>query len=857
MTKLVIVESPTKAKTISKFLPGDYRVEACMGHVRDLPSSASEIPAKLKANAWAKDHGINIEDGFSPLYVIPATKKKVVSQLKDALKEADALVIATDEDREGEAIGWHLTQVLAPKVPVRRMVFHEITRQAIENALNQERDIDENLVRAQEVRRILDRLVGYTVSPILWKKIAPGLSAGRVQSVAVRLLVDREKKRRAFHTAHYWEVKAQLESDGIAFPASLTHINERRVATARDFNEATGELKNPKALELLREDDTKALIERLKSVPWSVLEVERKRKSLRPAPPFATSTLQQEANRKLNMSAADTMRTAQRLYERGLITYMRTDSVHLSNEAIQATRQCVTTRYGDEYLYKDVRQFTTKSKGAQEAHEAIRPAGTGMQTADELDLSGREKSLYELIWRRTVATQMAEADQELINARFSADDTVFRASGKRILFPGFMRAYVEGKDDPTAALDNREIPIPDLTKGQSVTMKELSPHAHETRPPSRYTEAALVQTLEKEGIGRPSTYANIIQTILNRDYARKNGNSLIPTLTAFGVTQLMVGYFSDFVNAEFTAGMEETLDGVAAGSIQWLPYLETFWTGEGGLQELITKGKEGIDPRQACTLEGFDDLACKVRIGRFGPYLEITAKETEEITRIAIPDHVPPGDLTATFVAKMIQEKSEGLTPIATDSASDTPVFLLNGRYGPFLQLGENTKDGPKPKRVSLPKKLKPEDVTPELALQLIQLPRTLGNHPESGKPIQAGIGRYGPYVAHGQDFRSLTKEDDVLTVVLDRAMELLSQEKPGRNSRRSEPLRILGPHPSDGEPINVMDGRYGAYVKHGRTNATLPKTTTVESVTLEEAVILINEKVAKGPQKRRTRRKS
>jgi len=482
-----------------------------------------------------------------------------------------------------------------------------------------------------------------------------------------------------------------------------------------------------------------------------------------------------------------------------------------------------------------------------------------MLTGEDLHLAGREKSLYDMIWKRTVATQMADSQQELINARILADDALFRANGKRILFLGFMRAYVEGKDDPSAALENREIPIPDLQENQSLSLVELTKSPHETRPPSRYTEAALVQTLEKEGIGRPSTYANIIQTILNRDYARKTGNTLIPTFTAFGVTQLMLGHFENLVNTKFTATMEEQLDGVANGSIQWLPYLKSFWTGEGGLLEMVTRGKDTIDPRAACTLNEFDDLACQVRIGRYGPYLEV--EKDGDITRIAIPDALPPGDLSSEQFQTMLREKSEGREPIAVDPNSSQPIFLLTGRYGPFLQLGEVTptkdKDAKKPKRVSLPKGLEPENVSAELAISLIQLPRALGTHPEQDKPILAGIGRYGPYVSMEKDFRSLTKTDDVLTVTLERALELLNQEKPGRTTRRSEPLRTLGNHPDDGDPVNVMDGRYGPYVKHGRTNATLPKQYTTESITLEEALILIQEKIDKGPTKKRSRNKS
>ena len=855
MSTLVIVESPTKARTISKFLPEGYRVEACMGHVRDLPGKASEIPPSYKGQKWAKEYGINVDANFEPLYVVPPSKRRVVSELKAALKGVDALVIATDEDREGESIGWHLTQVLKPKVPIRRMVFHEITRGAIEEALKNERAIDENLVRAQETRRILDRLVGYTVSPVLWKKIAPGLSAGRVQSVAVRLLVERERERRAFRTGSYWEIKAGLGQDEQRFNAMLSRIDGKRVASGRDFDESTGKLKKGAKAVLLDETSAKALTAEVSALPWLVSSVDRKPRSVRPYPPFTTSTLQQEANRKLSLSSKQTMSLAQRLYERGIITYMRTDSVNLSDEAIEAARRCVSGRYGEEYLSPKPRRHATTSKGAQEAHEAIRPAGDVMPTAAELGLIGREKSLYDLIWKRTVATQMADARQELMSVQVAAGRAEFRASGKRILFPGFLRAYVEGSDDPNAALEDREVPLPDLQVGGAVDLHTVEPLRRETRPPGRYTEASLVEKLEKEGIGRPSTYATIIEVILNRDYARKSGNALLPTFTAFGVTQLMEGNFERLVDVGFTASMEQTLDGVAKGDVAWLPYLESFWQGEKGLFTLAALGRENIDPRQACTLDGFGDLAARVRIGRYGPYLEVDTDD--EPLRVSLPEEMAPGDLSCEVAAKLIKQKEDGPQPITEEPETGEKVYLIVGRYGPYLQLGEGSEDR-KPKRVSLPKTIKPEEVTPDTALGLLSLPRTLGVHPEREKPVIASIGPYGPYVACEKDFRSLVKTDDVLTVALPRALELLAQEKPGGRRRGAQELRTVGDHPTDGAPIKLMKGRYGPYVTHDGINATVPKDVEPAELTLEDAVILLARKAEQGPapKKRRNRRR-
>ncbi len=852
MSTLVIVESPTKAKTIGRFLPEGYRVEACMGHVRDLPGSAAEIPEKYKGIGWARDYGINVDNDFEPLYIVPAEKKKRVAELKKALEDATALVIATDEDREGESIGWHLTQVLKPKVPVRRMVFHEITKTAILDALKNERDIDENLVRAQETRRILDRLVGYAVSPILWVKIAPKLSAGRVQSVAVRLLVERERERRAFKTGSYWELEAKLEKGKSPFVATLWKIDQKRVATSRDFDETTGQLKAGADLVLLNEQAAKAAVARLKGEKWLVGEVERKPRALRPYPPFTTSTLQQEANRKLGLSSGDTMRTAQRLYEQGFITYMRTDSVHLSGEAIGAARKKVTALYGADFLFKTPRQFTTASKGAQEAHEAIRPAGDTMQTPEQTGLSGRERSLYDLIWKRTMATQMADAQQELMTVNVNCDGTIFRASGKRILFPGFLRAYVEGSDDPQAALDDREDPLPDLQTGDVLALKDLLARGKETRPPGRYTEASLVEKLEKEGVGRPSTYATIIDTILARDYARKVSNALVPTFTAHGVTQLMERAFDQFVDVGFTSSMEQQLDEVAQGKVTWLPYLREFWDGKRGLLKQLAAGREGIDPRDACTLRGFEDLPCKVRIGRYGPYLEHAESGNGDApVRATIPDDLPPADLTVEKAKELLQRKVEGPTALTVDPVTKLPVYVKDGRFGAYVQLGEDPADktAEKPKRSSLPRGMKPEQVTAEIALGLLALPKLLGKHPDSGEPVKAGIGRFGPYVQHGSEFRSLTKDDDVLSVSFARAMELLSADK--RTARRASgpaPIKELGAHPTREKPLVVMAGRFGAYVTCDGINATLPKGTTPETLTLEDAVALIEKKAEAGP---------
>jgi DNA topoisomerase-1 len=850
-TRLVVVESPTKAKTIRGFLPAGYRVAASMGHVRDLPESATDIPADLKGKEWAR-LGVNVDADFEPLYVVPAGKRKIVAELRALLKDAGELVVATDEDREGESIGWHLVQVLNPKVPVSRIVFHEITPEAIQEALRSPRQIDEDLVRAQETRRILDRLVGYTVSPLLWKKIASGLSAGRVQSVAVRLLVQRERERRAFRSATYWDLKATLLRGISPFTAVLTAVNGKRVAAGRDFDENTGRLKSDDVV-LLDGEQARALQERLRASAWTVAETDEKPTVRRPYPPFTTSTLQQEANRKLRLSARDTMRIAQRLYEEGLITYMRTDSVHLSDQAIKASRSRIRSLYGDNYLSPQPRQFTTKSKGAQEAHEAIRPAGTEMRTVEELRLTGVEGALYDLIWKRTVASQMAEARLTYLTATIRAGDATFRASGKRIDFPGFFRAYVEGQDDPDAALEDREEPLPPLAKGDELALRELEALSHATQPPARYTEATLVKTLEQEGIGRPSTYASIIGTVIDRGYVERVSNQLVPTFTAFAVTGLLEKSFPHLVDTQFTAKMEEELDEIAEGQAQWLPYLRDFFSGPDGLDETVRKGQDSIDPREASTVI-LEDLGARVRIGRFGPFAEMEADG--ETYTASLPEGIAPADLTPEQVRQLVRAKAEGPDVLGDDPATGKPILMLQGRFGPYVQLGEAEEGSKaKPKRASLPKGMDPASVKLDFALQLLSLPRTLGTHPETKKEIQANVGRFGPYVVHDGDFRSLAKTDDVYTVDLDRALELISQPKGGRGQRAAiEPLRIVGAHPKDGEPVNLFEGRYGPYVKHGGVNASLPKGMGPDEITLEQAVTLLAEREAAAPVKKGAR---
>ncbi|MCP9848267.1 type I DNA topoisomerase [Cyanobium sp. Morenito 9A2] len=857
---LVIVESPTKARTIRGFLPKDFKVEASMGHVRDLPNNASEIPAAYKGEKWS-NLGVNTSNDFEPLYVVPKDKKKIVKELKDALKGADQLLLATDEDREGESISWHLLQLLNPKVPVKRMVFHEITKEAIAKALDQTRDLDMELVHAQETRRILDRLVGYTLSPLLWKKVAWGLSAGRVQSVAVRLLVQRERARRAFRSGSYWDLKAQLEQGGGRFEAKLTHLNGERIAGGADFDETTGALKAGSKVRLLIEAEATALRAAVETAPWRVAEVEEKPTVRKPVPPFTTSTLQQEANRKLRLSARDTMRTAQGLYERGFITYMRTDSVHLSEQAISAARSCVAEKYGKDYLSPAPRQFSTKSRNAQEAHEAIRPSGDRFRTPKDTGLDGKDLSLYELIWKRTVASQMADARLTMLSVGLEVAGASFRASGKRIDFPGFFRAYVEGSDDPDAALEGQEVLLPALAVGDSPGCQGVEALGHQTQPPARYSEAALVKMLEKEGIGRPSTYASIIGTIVDRGYATLANNSLTPSFTAFAVTALLEEHFPDLVDTSFTARMENTLDDISTGKERWLPYLTKFFKGETGLETQVAQREGDIDPAASRTIQ-LEGLPCVVRIGRFGAYLEakrVADDGSEELIKATLPQEITPADLDADHAEQILRQKTEGPESLGEDPETGELVYLLFGQYGPYVQKGQVSDENPKPKRASLPKGVKPEDFSLEDALGLLRLPRLLGEHPEGGK-VQAGLGRFGPYVVHDKgkgekEFRSLKAEDDVLSVALERAIELLAQPKRGRGGRTA--LKDLGSPEGASESIQVFDGPYGLYVKQGKVNASLPEGKGAEDITLAEAIELLAAKAATGKASKAASRKA
>ncbi len=869
---LVIVESPTKARTIGRFLPRGFRVMASVGHVRDLPQNASEIPEKFRGEKWART-GVDVHDNFRPLYVVPATSRKVIKELKEALKDVDQLILATDEDREGESISWHLLQELKPKVPVRRMVFHEITEPAIRRALSEFRDVDENLVRAQEARRIVDRLTGYTVSPLLWTTVAPRLSAGRVQSAAVRLVVQRERERRAFRSATWWDVIADLEHARQQFDARLVAVGGKRLATGKDFDKTTGKLAAAAARDalLLDEPAARALVERLTGRPFVVADREEEPFTTKPAAPFTTSTLQQEASRKLGLGARDTMRTAQALYERGFITYMRTDSVNLSDEAISAARTAAA-EFGREYVPLHPRRYTTKSANAQEAHEAIRPSGTTFRKPDETGLDGRELRLYDLIWKRTVASQMPDARQVRVTVTLDCEDARFRASGKRIEFPGFIRAYVEGSDDPEAALEDREVILPAMDKDDRPVARALRPDGHETQPPARYTEASLVKALEDFGIGRPSTYASIMDTIQARGYVRKDGKALVPTFTAFAVTALLEEHLAPLVDTEFTARMETELDEIARGEQDQLSYLKEFYFGDAqhpGLEPMVQHGaavvKSETGGARRVELEG---LGASVRIGRYGPYLEF--EEDGQKVRANLPDTVAPADLTDSMARDLLRQRADGPPSLGTDPATGQPVYLMNGQYGPYVQLGGvgEGADDEKPKRASLAKGMTPETITLDQALGLLALPRTLGAHPETGNAVKASVGRFGPFVVHVKggaegkdDFRSVPAGEDVLTISLGRAVDLLAQPKRGRGAAAGgtvQPLRELGVHEPSGLTVLVFDGRYGPYVQLGPTpadrkgakpiRATLPKGVTPESVTLPQAVAMLEERAGSLP---------
>lgn len=844
---LVIVESPTKARTIKRFLPSNYTVEASVGHVRDLPQTASDIPKNLKQEEWAR-LGINVDNGFAPLYVTPKGKSKVINELKRKVKQADTVLLATDEDREGESISWHLVEVLKPKAPVRRLVFHEITRSAIEHAIDNSRDIDMRLVKAQETRRILDRLYGYTLSPLIWKKIAYGLSAGRVQSPGLRLIVERERERIRFHRSVYWDLKAVLfsphDKSHLTFEAKLQSVGGKRVAGSKDFDSTTGKLSARADVLLLDEASARELTRRLEQEPWRVVEVTEKEVTTRPAAPFITSTLQQEGNRKLGLSARETMRTAQRLYEEGLITYMRTDSPQLSSEAIGGARKSVRDLYGEQYLSEQPRQYSARSKEAQEAHEAIRPAGADFVHPNNTRLTGKDKALYEMIWKRTLATQMSDARKLQISVRIAVGDCIFTASGSRILVPGFLRVYVEGKDDPELALDDKEVLLPALKADDEVAAESLEALYHETKPPARYTEASLVQRLEREGIGRPSTYATIISTLYERGYVRRQGTALVPTFTGFAVIQLMENHFHDLIDYRFTSDMEDALDEIAVGDRDHLQYLAQFYLGESGLKRQVEAHEGEIKPEASRTIVLPQlDKGTEVKIGRYGPYIVHQANGDEPV-HASIPEEVAPADLTEDDIEELIELQKNGPQPIGVDPESGKNIYCLVGRYGPYVQLGEKTEEEPKPKRAAVPRDRNAREIDLETALRLLSLPRNLGNHPETGKEVVANTGRFGPFVVHDGDYRSLKKDDDVYGITLERALELLAEEKKGRGGR-SRVLKDLGSDPKTNKKVAVYDGKYGPYIKYGTKNVGLPdekkSAEDIEALTLEDALAMIN----------------
>jgi DNA topoisomerase-1 len=848
MPKLVIVESPTKSKKIQGYLPKGYTVDSCVGHIRDLPTSKALIPAEIKGQPWA-DYGVDVDHDFKPYYVTIPGKEKVLRDLRAELKQADELFLATDEDREGESISWHLVEALKPKVPVRRMVFNEITKDAVLKALANPRELDLNLVQAQETRRILDRLYGYALSPLLWKKVGGGLSAGRVQSVAVRLVVMRERERRAFRAASYWGLTADLEK-GSPFQARLVTVAGKRIATGKDFDKETGKLLAGKDLLLLEETQARKLERDLAKAAWTVTDVTEQQRQSSPEAPFVTSTLQQEGNNRLNLSAKQTMQAAQRLFENGFITYMRTDSTALSDEAVKGAQSAVAEEFGPEYLHGPPRSYTGKQqKGAQEAHEAIRPAGADFKHPDQTGLAGTDLNLYRLIWQRTLASQMANERYTSTTVTLAALDTTFTATGKRVDFAGYRAAYGTTEDE--------EGSLPKLAKGDKPACKSVTAEGHETKPPARYTEASLVKALVEERIGRPSTYAAILETIQNRGYVAAKGKALVPTFTAFAVVGLLEKHFPHLVDLAFTAEMEETLDLIAAGQAEWVPFLRGFFLGPDGLQAQIKERLDSIPPGEGREVD-LPGLPVKVRIGRFGPYIEVE-RDGERLSA-SLPESITPDELDEATVERLLKQKAEGPQAIGEDPATGLRVFVLDGRFGPYYQLGtiEEAPDG-KPKRASLPKGKTPDNADLDEALFLLSLPKELGEHPDGGRVI-VGLGRFGPYVAHDVtgklEYRSIPPSQ-LATITLDDALALLAAPKRGRGQSAPTALRDLGPHPADGKPIRVLDGRFGPYLKHGDTNATLPKGIAPDAVTAEQAVELLAERAARGPAKKRPTRRA
>ncbi|MDR1710896.1 MAG: type I DNA topoisomerase [Propionibacteriaceae bacterium] len=868
--KLVIVESPTKAVSLQKFLGSGYDVESSRGHIRDLPTSAAEVPAKYKGEKWART-GVNVEGGFEPIYVVAAAKKSMLTQLRAKLKQADELYLATDEDREGEAIAWHLLDELKPKIPVKRMVFHEITEEAIKEAVKKTRELDTDLVDAQETRRILDRLYGYEVSPVLWKKVTQGLSAGRVQSVATRLLVDRERERIAFQSADFADVEAVLGAAGgepPTFPARVTAVSTRKLATSRDFD-AQGKL----VKDLLHLDLAAAqtLADALAGASFAVSDVEAKPYVRRPYAPFRTTTLQQEAGRKLGFTAQRTMSVAQELYERGFITYMRTDSVTLSGTAIAAARAQVKQLFGGKYLPERPRHYSSKVKNAQEAHEAIRPAGETFRTPEQTGLSGDQRKLYELIWKRTIASQMKDAEGQTISVKIGAtfpqrititgvgEDRVdtgratLAASGRTITFPGFLAAYVESVDDDQSS-DDAQTRLPALTQGQTLDPVSFTAAAHQTRPPARYTEPSLVAKLEELEIGRPSTYATIIRTITDRDYVFKKGQALVPTWLAFAVTRLLEQHFPKLVDYKFTARMEETLDEIANGDAARLGVLQEFYFGADGLNDLVNNLGE-IDARKIATFPITDGI--DLRVGRYGAYVEDAAGN-----RANVDTDLAPDELTPEKARELLQNPSDAERELGTVPETGLPVVAKNGRFGPYVTevLPADAPKSAKPRTSSLLASMSLDTITLEDALRLLSLPRVLGKDAD-GQEITAQNGRYGPYLKKGADSRSLESEEQLFTVTLDEAIAIFAQPKVRAGARRAAagPLRELGADPATGKPVVVKDGRFGPYVTDGETNATLRKADSVETVTLERAAELLAEKrarPAKTVKRRSTRAK-
>ena len=883
---LVIVESPAKAKTLGRFLGNKYRVEASYGHIRDLPESAAEVPKEIKEKEWGR-LGVDIESDFTPYYVVPSDKRKQVAHLKTAVKDASELLLATDPDREGESISWHLAQVLKPKVPVRRIVFHEITEDAVREALRNPAGVNENLVRAQESRRILDRLYGYTLSPLLWKKVQTGLSAGRVQSVAVRLIVEREEERRAFRTGVYWDIEAKLTGEGREFTATLVRIDDQRVATGKDFDAQTGTLKNQN-VRLLDEATTGALLDAMRGhLPWTVTSVEQKPGVERPAPPFTTSTLTQEASRKLGFSTERTMQIAQRLFQgvdvgngqmEGLITYHRTDSTTLSDKALGESARVIREMFGAEY-YDGPRRYQTRVKNAQEAHEAIRPTDFRLAPSQlEGVLDSDELRIYELVWKRTMASQMVDArvlrtTMEISTQGANGETAVLTASGKAIEFAGFRRAYVEGSDDPAAELEEQEAILPQAKVGDRIhdngstpiSLLGVEPKRHETTPPARFTEASLIKELERLGIGRPSTFAPTIATIVRRGYVFRQGKALVPSFTAFAVTKLLREHFGDFVETDFTAEMEEDLDEISRGEREWIAFLKQFYFGDKkhrGLLPAVEKGTEKADyPVLDLGSDPESGEPVRVRIGRFGPFVQMA--EGGPGRTASLPEDVAPADLTVDKALELVRAKAEGPRALGVDPATGQNVYVMTGRYGAYVQLGETPEAAPKkkgqkaekPKRSSLQAGMTESTITLDEALRLLSLPRVVGLHPDDNEPIVTNFGRFGPYVKHGDEFRSLESEDDVFNVSFDAALELLRAPKQTRRRQASQ-RKVLRELTQNGTTIKLMAGRYGPYVTDGTTNASIPKTISPDAVTYEQAMELLAARRDAAPMPRRGAKK-